>query len=47
MTEEIINLSHNKTKIYEKYVKNDRSNADKQELVNITKLSNDAIIKGT
>ena len=45
MTEEVNNLCHNKAKIYEKYVKNGRSDADKQELASITKLSSDAIAK--
>ena len=45
MTEEFNNLFHNKAKIYEKYVKNGRSDADKQELASITKLSSDVIIK--
>ena len=31
MTEKVNNLCHNKDKIYEKYVKNGRSDADKQE----------------
>ena len=45
MTEEVNNLCHNKAKIYEKYVKNGRSDADKQEIASITKLSSDAITK--
>ena len=45
MTEEVNNLCHNKAKIYEKYVKNGRSDVDKQELASITKLSSDAITK--
>ena len=45
MTEEVNTLCHNKAKIYEKYIKNGRSDADKQELASITKLSSDAITK--
>ena len=45
MTEEVNNLCHNKAKLYEKYVKNGRSDADKQELACITKLSSEAITK--
>ena len=45
MTEEVNNLCHNKAKIYEKYVKNGRSDAEKQELASITKLSSDTITK--
>ena len=39
MTGEVNNLCHKKAKIYEKYDKNGRSDADKQELASITKLS--------
>ena len=42
MTEEVNNLCHNKAKIY---VKNSRSDADKQELASITKLSSESITK--
>ena len=45
MTEEVNNMCQNKGKIYEKYVKNCISNADKHELASITKLSIDSIIK--
>ena len=45
MTEEVNNLCHNKAKIYEKYIKNGRSDADKHELASITKLSSDTITK--
>ena len=45
ITEEVKKICHKKAKIYEKYVKNDRSDVDKDELVRVTSLSNDAIIK--
>ena len=45
MTEEVNNLCHNKCKIYEKYVKNCRSDVSKQELASITTLNSDIIIK--
>ena len=45
MTKEVNNLCHNKAKFYEKYVKNGRSDADKQELPSITKLSSDETTK--
>ena len=38
-------ICHNKAKIYEKYVKNDRSDVDKDELVRVTSLTSDALIK--
>ena len=45
MTETIKQLCYNKSKIYKKYVKNGRSDVDKNELQNVTNLSSDAIIK--
>ena len=43
MTEEVKTLCYMKTKIYENYVKNGRTDADKDELVRITSLSSDTI----
>ena len=45
ITEEVKKLCHMKTKIYENYIKNGRSDADKDELIKVTSLSSDAIIK--
>ena len=45
MTEKVKQLCKNKSKMYTKYVKNGRSDVDKEELQNITKLSSDAITK--
>ena len=45
MAEKVKQLCQNKNKIYTKYVKNGRSDVDKEELHNITKLSSDAITK--
>ena len=45
ITEEVKKICHKKAKIYEKYVKNDRSDVDKDELVRVTSLTSDAIIK--
>ena len=39
ITEDINNLCYNKAKIYENNIKNGRSDAEKQELASITKLS--------
>ena len=44
ITEEVKKLCYMKAKIYENYVKNGRSDADKDELVRITSLSSDTII---
>ena len=45
MTVEVRKKSHMKAKIYENYVKNSCSNVDKEELIRITSLSSDTIIK--
>ena len=45
MTEEMKKLCHMKAKIYENYVKNGRSDADKDEIATVTSLSSDAITK--
>ena len=45
MTDEIKIICHMKAKIYEKYVKNGRSDVDKDELVRVTCLSSDVITK--
>ena len=45
MTEEVKKLCYMKTKIYENYVKNGRTDADKDELVRITSLISDTITK--
>ena len=45
ITEEVKKICHKKANIYENYVKNDRSNDDKDELVKVTNLNSDAIIK--
>ena len=45
MTEEVKKLCYMKMKIYENYVKNGRTDADKDELVRITSLSSDTITK--
>ena len=45
MTEKVKQLCQNISKIYTKYVINGRSDVDKEELHNITKLSSDAITK--
>ena len=45
LTEEVKELCLMKTKIYENYIKNGRSDADKDELIKVTSLSSDAIIK--
>ena len=45
MTEEVKKLCYMKAKIYENYVKNGRTDADKDELVRITSLSSDTITK--
>ena len=45
MNEEVNKLCYMKTKIYEHYVKNGRTDADKDELVRITSRSSDIIIK--
>ena len=45
MTEEVKKLCYMKDKIYKNYVKNDRTDADKDELVRITTLSSDTITK--
>ena len=43
MTEEVKELCHIKTKIYENYIKSGRS--DKDELIKVTSLSSDTINK--
>ena len=43
MTEEVKQICHMKAKIYENYVKNGRSDADKEKLIIITNLNSDAI----
>ena len=45
LTEEVKKLCYMKTKIYEYYVKNGCTDADKNELVRITSLSSDTITK--
>ena len=45
MTDEIKIICHMKAKIYEKYVKNGRSDVDKDELIRVTCLSSDVITK--
>ena len=45
MTEEVKNICHMKAKVYENYVKYGRSDVDKKELVRVTSLSSDTIIK--
>ena len=45
ITEEMKKICHNKAKIYEKYVKNDRSDADKDEYIRVISLTSDVIIK--
>ena len=45
MTDEVKIICHMKTKIYENYVKNDRSDVDKDELVRVTSLSSNEITK--
>ena len=45
MTEEVKKLCYMKAKIYENYVKNGRTDADKDELLRITSLSSDTITK--
>ena len=45
ITEEVKKICHKKAKIYENYLTNDRSDVDKEELVRVTSLTSDAIIK--
>ena len=45
MTDEVKIICHMKAKIYEKYIKNGRSDVDKDELVRVTSLSSDVITK--
>ena len=45
MTEEVKKNCHMKAKIYERYVKNGRSDADKDEMARVTNLSSDTITK--
>ena len=45
ITEEVKKLCHMKTKIYENYIKNGCSDADKDELIKVTSISSDASIK--
>ena len=45
MTKEVKKLCYMKAKIYENYVKNGRTDADKDELVRITSISSDTITK--
>ena len=45
MREEVKNICYVKAKIYENYVKNGRTDADKDELLRIASLSNDTITK--
>ena len=45
MNDEIKIICHTKDKIYENYVKNGRSDVDKDELVTVTSLSSDVITK--
>ena len=45
MTEEVKKICYMKAKIYENYVKNGRTDAEKDELVRITSLSSDTITK--
>ena len=45
MTEEVKKLCHLKAEIYEKYVKNGRSDADKEELVRVSTLCSGTITK--
>ena len=45
ITEEVKKLCYMKAKIYENYVKNGRSDANKDELVRISSLSSDSITK--
>ena len=45
MTEEVKQLCYMKANIYENYVKNGRSDADKDELIRITSLGSDTITK--
>ena len=45
MTDEVKIICHMKAKIYENYIKNDRSDVDKDVLVRVTSLSSDVITK--
>ena len=45
ITEEVKKICQQKAKIYENYVKNDRSDFDKEELLRVTSLTSDAITK--
>ena len=45
MTDEVKIICHMKAKIYENYVKNGRSDVDKDELVRVTSLNSDVITK--
>ena len=45
MTEEVKKMCYMKAKMYENYVKNGRTDADKDELVRITSLSSHMITK--
>ena len=45
MTEEVKNICHTKAKVYKNYVKNGRSDVDKKEIVRVTCLRSDTIIK--
>ena len=45
MTDEVKIICHMKAKMYEKYVKNGRSDVDKDELVRATSLSSDIILR--
>ena len=45
MTEEVKNICHTKDKVYENFVKNGSSDVDKKELVRVTSLGIDTILK--